>query len=83
MDVTKFEQQFSWLKTYAHEVREIAETLEEESDFFMRRAVQAMKAKGPPEARSVLEAVRRTVEGLKGKVEDLERAYRSVAQLLG
>jgi hypothetical protein len=82
MNFTRFEQDFSWLKTYAHEAKEIADVLVNESDFLKKQILQALEKHGLPEARSVLEAVRRTVQGLNAKVLDLERAYASISEAL-
>jgi hypothetical protein len=78
MDAAHFEQHFSWMKTYAHELREAAETLEEEGDLFKARAARALREKGPAEARAVLEAVGRTIDAINGKVKELDDAYRSL-----
>ena len=82
MDASRFEQQFSWLKTYVHELKEIAEMVEQESDFFKGRALQALRAKGPAEARAALEGVRKTIDGMKRKVGELDDAYHSVIRTL-
>ena len=83
MDAVRFEQQFSWLKTHAHELREAAETLEEEGDLFKARAARALREKGPHEALAVLEAVGRTIDAIKGKVRELDDTYRALAHDLG
>jgi hypothetical protein len=67
MNSTRFEQDFAWLKTYAHEAKEIAEVLVNESDFFKKQTLQALERHGLAEARSVLESVRRTVQGLNSQ----------------
>jgi hypothetical protein len=76
MDAASFEYQFSWLKTYAHELREAAETLEQEGDLFKNRASRALREKGPHEALAAIYAVGRTIEAIKGKVKELDDAYR-------
>ena len=83
MDAVHFEQQFSWLKTYAHELREAAETLEEEGDLYKARAARVLREKGPHEALAVLEAVGRTIDAIKGKVRELDDAYHTLARGLG
>jgi hypothetical protein len=75
MDAVSFDHQFSWLKTYAHELREAAETLEQEGDLFKNRASRALREKGPQEALSAIYAVGRTIEAIKGKVKQLDDAY--------
>ena len=65
MDAAHFEQHFSWLKTNTHELREAAETLEEEGDIFKARAVRVLREKGPHEARAMLEAVGRTIDAIR------------------
>ena len=83
MDAAHFEQRFSWVKTYAHELREAAETLEQEGDLFQARAARALREKGPPEARAILEAVGKTIDAIKGKVKELDEAYQVIARDLG
>ena len=83
MDASRFVQQFSWVKTYAHELREAAETLEQEGDLFKSRAARALQEKGPQEALAVLQAVGRTIDAIKGKVMELDDAYRILTQELG
>jgi hypothetical protein len=82
MDAAHFEQHFSWLKTYAHELREAAQTLEEEGDIYKARAVRVLREKGPHEARTALEAVGRTIDAIKGKVRELDDAYRTIIREL-
>ena len=82
IDAAHFEQHFSWLKTYAHELREAAQTLEEEGDIFQKRAVRVLQDRGPHEARAVLEAVGRTIEAIKVKVKELDDAYRTLVREL-
>jgi hypothetical protein len=76
MNAASFEHQFSWLKTYAHELREASETLEQEGDLFKNRASRALREKRPHEALAVIDAVGRTIEAIKGKVKELDDAYR-------
>jgi hypothetical protein len=57
-------------------------TCNNESDFFKKQILKALEKHGLPEARSVLEAVRKTVQGLNAKVLDLERAYASISEAL-
>ena len=70
MNFTRFEQDFSWLKTYAHEAKEIADVLVNESDFFKKQILQALEKHGLPEARSVLED---RATGLRAQLTSLER----------
>ena len=71
----RFEQRFSWVKTYAHELREAAETLEQEGNLFQKHAARRpLMEKGPQQALAVLEAVGRPIEAIKGKVKELDEA---------
>ena len=83
MDAGRFVQQFSWVTTYAHELREAAETLEQEGDLFKSRAARALQEKGPHEALAVLQAVDRTIDAIKAKVKELDDAFRILTQELG
>jgi hypothetical protein len=82
MNLSRFEQDFSWLKTYAHEAKEIAEVLVNENDFFKQQILQALEKHSLPEARLVVEALHKTVQGLNAKVLDVERAYASISEAL-
>lgn len=82
MDAAHLEAHLSWVKTYAHELREAAEILEEEGGLFAARAARALREKGPHEALTVLEAVGRTIDAIKNKVHELDDAYRTLAHEL-
>ena len=56
--------------------------LQQRKRFFKKQILKALEKHGLPEARSVLEAVRKTVQGLNAKVLDLERAYASISEAL-
>jgi len=83
MDAGSFEQPFAWITTYAHEVREAAETLEQGGNLFRSGAARALQEKGPHEALAVLQAVGRTTDAIKGKVKELDDAFRILAHELG
>jgi hypothetical protein len=83
MEAGRFEQQFSWVTTYAHELGEAAETLEQEGGLYMSRAANALREKGPREALATLAAVGRTIDAIKGRVRELDDAFRAIADELG
>jgi hypothetical protein len=83
MDAGRFEQQFVWVTAYAHELREAAGTLEQEGGLYMSRAAKALREKGPREALAALAAVDRTIDAIKGRVKELDDAFRAIADELG